>query len=164
MNNQTLDYLRAMDIQPWQLKATACGSNKSLMLITEAPDPQGEPFTGRAGQLLDAMLDAIDLTRDDVHIAQISTSSGPLTQEIALIQPALLLAVGHVAAQFLLQTETDMDTLRNKIHHYGKLNTPLIITYHPAYLLRNQSDKIKAFQDLQLTHQTLRSVDTCSSS
>lgn len=175
MNNQTLDYLRAMGIQPWQLKATACDSNQSqtmgagnkhakLMLITETPDQQGEPFVGRAGQLLDAMLDAIGLTRDNIHITQISKSSAPLAQEIALIQPPLLLAVGQVAAHSLLHTDAALDSLRNKIHLYGELNTPLIITYHPAYLLKNQSDKIKAFQDLQLTHQTLRAVDSCLSS
>lgn len=168
---------------------TACGLNKTrtqtvfgvgnrnakLMVIGEAPgfneDQQGEPFVGRAGQLLNAMLESIGLDRDSVYIANILKCRPPnnrdplaeevnlctpfLAKQIALINPALLLAVGRIAAHFLLNTQTPLGQLRGKIHLYGQLKTPLIITYHPAYLLRSPSDKHKAFQDLQLAQRTL---------
>jgi len=171
---------------------TACGLNKTrtqtvfgvgnrqaqLMIIGEAPgfheDQQGEPFVGRAGQLLNAMLESIGFDRSTVYIANILKCRPPnnrdpmpeevnlctpfLAKQIALINPALLLAVGRIAAHFLLDTKTSLAQLRGKIHVYGQLKTPLIITYHPAYLLRNPSDKSKAFQDLQLIQNTLKEL------
>jgi uracil-DNA glycosylase family 4 len=168
---------------------TACGLDKTrtqtvfgtgnreakLMIIGEAPgfyeDQQGEPFVGRAGQLLNAMLASIGFDRNQVYIANILKCRPPnnrdplpeevklctpfLTKQIALINPTLLLAVGRIAAHFLLDTQASLGQLRGKIHHFGALNTPLIITYHPAYLLRNLHDKSKAFQDLQLAQRTL---------
>lgn len=165
------------------LQCTACGLDKTrtqtvfgtgdinakLMIIGEAPgfheDQQGEPFVGRAGQLLDAMLESIGFHRTTVYIANILKCRPPnnrdpdpqevdlctpfLTKQIALIRPSLLLAVGRIAAHFLLNTQTPLGQLRGKMHTYGQFNTPLIVTYHPAYLLRNPSDKSKAFQDLQ---------------
>src|SRR5579883_1244483 len=147
----------------------------SLMLIGEAPgfheDQQGEPFVGRAGQLLTAMLNTIGFARESVYIAnilkcrppenrdpmpeEVAQCTGFLEKQIALVQPKLLLAVGRIAAHFLLNSQSSLHQLRGKIHEYR--NTPLIITYHPAYLLRNPADKGKAFQDLQLTYRTLHS-------
>lgn len=147
--------------------------NARLMIIGEAPgfheDKQGEPFVGRAGQLLTAMLKAIGFARTDVYIANILKCRPPnnrdpqaeevasctrfLNQQIALVQPTLLLAVGRIAAHYLLQTKASLESMRNKTHLYG--NTPLIITYHPAYLLRNPIDKQKAFLDLQFVQRTL---------
>jgi DNA polymerase len=139
-----------------------------LFVIGEAPgadeDRQGEPFVGRAGQLLNAMLRAIGLPRSEVYIANIlkcrppgnrdpqpdeQTSCTPyLTQQIALVQPKVLLAVGRIAAQWLLQTDTPIGRLRGRVVPYGERNTPLVVTYHPAYLLRSPLDKAKAWTDL----------------
>jgi uracil-DNA glycosylase family 4 len=171
-------------------QCTACGLDKTrtqtvfgvgnrnakLMIIGEAPgfneDKQGEPFVGRAGQLLNAMLESIGFARRDVYIANIlkcrpPNNRDPLPQEvdlctpflkkqIALINPTVLLAVGRIAAHFLLETKSQLNQLRNKVHAYGELNTPLIITYHPAYLLRSPADKGKAFADLQLVWRTVQ--------
>lgn len=146
-----------------------------LMIIGEAPgfheDQQGEPFVGRAGQLLTAMIKSIGFERNQVYIANILKCRPPenrdplaeevqlctkyLDQQIALIQPRLLLAVGRIAAHYLLQTKASLESLRNKVHEYGDNKTPLIITYHPAYLLRSPSDKKKAYIDLQFTRKTL---------
>lgn len=147
-----------------------------LFIIGEAPgfheDQQGEPFVGRAGQLLTAMLKGIGLERNQVYIANILKCRPPnnrdpqpeevasctpfLTQQIALVRPRVLLAVGRIASHYLLQTKASLESLRNKTHHYGENNTPLIVTYHPAYLLRNPSDKKKAFQDLQFMLRVLQ--------
>jgi DNA polymerase len=146
-----------------------------LMIIGEAPgfheDKQGEPFVGRAGQLLTAMIKTIGLERSDVYIANIlkcrpPNNRDPLPQEvatctpfldkqIALIKPQLLLAVGRIASHYLLKTKSSLESLRNKMHAYGENQTPLIITYHPAYLLRNPIDKKKAFLDLQFVQSSL---------
>jgi len=144
--------------------------NARLMIIGEAPgfheDQQGEPFVGRAGQLLTAMIRAIGFDRHEVYIANILKCRPPenrdptttevqtctpfLNQQIALVQPHLLLAVGRIAAHYLLQTKSSLESLRNQLHHYGEAKTPLVITYHPAYLLRSPGDKKKAFLDLQV--------------
>jgi uracil-DNA glycosylase family 4 len=79
-----------------------------------------------------------------------------LEKQIALIQPKLLLAVGRIAAQYLLNTKTALGQLRGRLHTFN--NIPLIVTYHPAYLLRSPKDKSKAWQDLQMTFQTLQSL------
>ena len=149
-----------------------------LMIIGEAPgfyeDQQGEPFVGRAGQLLTAMLKSIGMERNTVYIANILKCRPPnnrdpqmhevasctpyLDQQILLIKPRLLLAVGRIAAHYLLKTKLSLETLRQKIHRYGNEETPLIVTYHPAYLLRNPIDKKKAFLDLQFMHKTLHQL------
>lgn len=146
-----------------------------LMIIGEAPgaeeDKQGEPFVGRAGQLLTAMLKAIQLSRQDVYIANILKCRPPnnrdpkpeeaalcsqyLKRQIELIQPKLILAVGRIAAQRLLQTDLSLAKMRGQLHLYPLTNTPMIVTYHPAYLLRTPSDKRKAWQDLLFASQTL---------
>lgn len=145
------------------------------MLIGEAPgeneDKQGLPFVGRAGQLLDNMLAATGLDRDrDVYIAnvlkcrppgnrnpapdEIAACNGYLLQQIRHIQPALIVALGRFAAQTLLETEDAIGRLRGKVHHYQ--GVPLVVSYHPAYLLRNQPDKAKAWQDLLLARKVYK--------
>ena len=121
---------------------------------------------GRAGQLLDAMLRAIGLSRaQNVYIANVLKSRPPnnrdpqpdevaaclpyLRRQIELVRPRLLLAVGRIAAQNLLATEESLSRLRGRVHQFGELNTPLVVTYHPAYLLRTPSDKRKAWEDLK---------------
>jgi uracil-DNA glycosylase family 4 len=144
------------------------------MVIGEAPgaeeDRQGEPFVGRAGQLLDSMLRAIGLEREQVFIANILKCRPPnnrdpeaaevacclpyLTRQIALVQPRLLLAVGRIAAQNLLATDTPIGKLRGQVHRFG--DTPLVVTYHPAYLLRSPGEKRKAWDDLKLARRVYR--------
>ena len=146
-----------------------------LFVIGEAPgadeDRQGEPFVGRAGQLLNAMLRAIGLPRGEVYIANIlkcrppnnrdpqpeeSTTCTPyLSQQIALVAPRVLLAVGRISAQWLLQTDTPIGRLRGRVLTYGERNIPLVVTYHPAYLLRSPLAKATAWTDLCLVKQLL---------
>lgn len=147
--------------------------NADLMIIGEAPgfyeDQQGEPFVGRAGQLLTAMLQSIGFDRNKVYIANILKCRPPnnrdpdtqevelctpfLKKQIALIQPKFLLALGRIAGHFLLDTDQPLARMRGKIHQYQ--NIPLLITYHPAYLLRNPADKAKAYEDLLSARQNL---------
>jgi DNA polymerase len=140
------------------------------LVIGEAPgaeeDRRGEPFVGAAGQLLDAMLRAIGLDRrTNVYIANVLKSRPPgnrdpkpeevaaclpyLVRQIALLQPKIMLAVGRIAAQNLLATDVSLGRLRGQVHRFGELNTPLVVTYHPAYLLRTPADKRKAWDDLK---------------
>jgi DNA polymerase len=149
------------------------------LVIGEAPgaeeDRRGEPFVGRGGQLLDAMLRGIGLKRgENVYIANILKSRPPnnrdpkpeevavclpyLMRQIALIQPRIILAVGRIAAQNILQTDTPIGRLRGKLHHFGELNTPLIVTYHPAYLLRSPGEKRKAWEDLKFARGLYRQL------
>jgi DNA polymerase len=81
-----------------------------------------------------------------------------LSQQIALLQPKILLAVGRIAAQNLLATDAPLARLRGKLHHFGAANTPLVITYHPAYLLRTPADKRKAWDDLKFARATYRRI------
>lgn len=144
------------------------------LVIGEAPgaeeDRQGEPFVGRAGQLLNAMLLAIGQPRGAVFIANILKCRPPgnrdpkpeevarclpfLHAQISLLQPKIILAVGRIAAQNLLATDAPLARLRGRLHHFGAANTPLVITYHPAYLLRTPSDKRKAWEDLKFARAT----------
>jgi len=154
------------------------------LVIGEAPgaeeDRRGEPFVGRGGQLLDAMLRGIGLKRgDNVYIANILKSRPPnnrdpkpeevvaclpyLRRQIALIQPRIILAVGRIAAQNILSTDVPLGRLRGKVHHFGELNTPLIVTYHPAYLLRSPSEKRKAWEDLKFARGLYRQLTTQAS-
>ena len=139
-----------------------------LLVIGEAPgadeDQQGEPFVGRAGQLLNEMLFAIGFRREQVYIANILKCRPPnnrdplpeevvscapfLQRQIALIQPQAILAVGRIAAQNLLQTTTPVGKLRGVTHTYSEAQIPLVVTYHPAYLLRSPLEKRRAWQDL----------------
>ena len=146
-----------------------------LMVIGEAPgadeDRQGEPFVGRAGQLLNAMLEAIGFSREQVYIANIIKCRPPgnrdphaeeaaacqpfLHRQIALIQPRLILSVGRISAHNLLGTEETVGRLRGRTHRFEPGDIPLIVTYHPAYLLRRPQEKAKAWQDLQTAYRVL---------
>jgi DNA polymerase len=150
--------------------------NADWLIIGEAPgkdeDLQGEPFVGRAGQLLNAMLFAIGLNRKQVYIANILKCRPPnnrdphpeevvqcepyLLRQIALLQPKIILAVGRIAAQNLLKTDIPIGKLRGQVHSLGDTGIPIIATYHPAYLLRAPQEKSKAWQDLQLALQTIK--------
>jgi uracil-DNA glycosylase family 4 len=139
------------------------------LVVGEAPgaeeDRQGEPFVGRAGQLLNSMLRAIGLAREQVYIANVLKCRPPgnrdpnlseaaeclpyLEQQIALIKPKIMLAVGRIAAQNLLRTDKTLGSLRQQVHRFGISQMPLIVTYHPAYLLRTPADKRKSWEDLK---------------
>lgn len=139
----------------------------SLMFVGEAPgrdeDLQGEPFVGRAGQLLTKIIEAIGLKRSDVYIANVlkcrpPENRNPLPEEIALcmpyllkqiknIQPKVLCALGTFAAQTLLSTKAPVGTLRGRFHDYKGI--PMMVTFHPAYLLRNPNDKAKVWEDMK---------------
>lgn len=157
------------------------GSREAQWLVVgEAPgaeeDRRGEPFVGRAGHLLDAMLKAIGLSRGrNVYIANVLKSRPPgnrdpkpeevaaclpyLMRQIELLRPRVMLAVGRIAAQNLLSTDVPLGRLRGKVHHFGEFNTPLIVTYHPAYLLRTPSDKRKAWEDLKFARSVFQGVN-----
>ena len=146
------------------------------LIIGEAPgaeeDKQGEPFVGRAGKLLNAMLLSLGLLCEHVFIANVLKSRPPgnrdpkpdevaaclpyLIRQIALLKPKLMLAVGRIAAQNLLATDVPLGRLRGQVHTFGELNTPLIVTYHPAYLLRTPADKRKAWEDLKFARSVFR--------
>ena len=138
------------------------------MFIGEAPgaeeDARGEPFVGRAGKLLDAMLAAIGLGRGDVYIAnivkcrpprnrdphsdEIVACSGYLRRQIEAVSPRLLVATGRVAAQSLLSTTKPLGQLRGRTYRYGEDRLPVIVMYHPAYFLRSPLEKRKGWEDL----------------
>jgi uracil-DNA glycosylase len=144
------------------------------LIVGEAPgaeeDDLGEPFVGRSGQLLDRMLEAVGLDRQTVFIANILKSRPPenrnptpeeaaackpyLDRQIELVRPGLILAVGKIAAQNLLASTDAVGRLRGKVHTYGHDAIPLVVTYHPAYLLRQPSAKGKVWQDLKLARRT----------
>jgi DNA polymerase len=144
------------------------------LIIGEAPgreeDKQGAPFVGRAGQLLNAMLQAINVSREDVYISNAVKCRPPnnrtpeqsettaclpyLQAQIKRIQPDLIILLGKVAAQQLLQTDETIAKLRGQIHDYQ--NIPTLVSYHPAYLLRRPIDKAKSWQDLQLALDTVK--------
>jgi uracil-DNA glycosylase len=147
------------------------------LFVGEAPgaheDRLGEPFVGDAGKLLDAMLAAIGLARgDNVFIANVLKSRPPgnrdpkpqevaacmpyLERQIELIQPKLIVALGRFAAQNLLTSDTPIGKLRGMVHRYR--GVPLVVTYHPAYLLRNPLDKAKVWEDLLLARDTLNAT------
>jgi uracil-DNA glycosylase family 4 len=146
-----------------------------LFVIGEAPgadeDRQGEPFVGRAGQLLNAMLRAIGLPRHEVYIANILKCRPPnnrdpepgessactpyLTRQMGLVEPRALLAVGRISAQWLLQTDEPIGRLRGRVFRYGERGIPLVVTYHPAYLLRSPLAKATAWTDLCLVKELL---------
>lgn len=153
------------------------------MVIGEAPgeneDLQGEPFVGQAGKLLDNMLKAIGLNRAvegeqdgqaGVYIAntlkcrppgnrnpepvELQTCAPYLARQVALVQPKIILAMGRFAVQSLLQATEPIGKLRGRVHQYE--GVPVVVTYHPAYLLRNPADKAKAWADLVLALQTVQ--------
>ncbi len=152
------------------------GSRRARWLfVGEAPgaeeDRQGEPFVGRAGQLLNAMLLAMGFKREDVYIANVLKCRPPnnrdpqaeevlqcepyLLRQIELIDPGVIVALGRHAAHSLLKTEMALGKLRGqRLSYHG---TPMVVTYHPAYLLRNPVDKRKVWDDLCLARDVLES-------
>ena len=143
------------------------------LFVGEAPgaeeDERGEPFVGQAGKLLDAMLAALSLARGrNVYIANVLKCRPPgnrtpepaeveacrpyLDRQIELIRPKLIVALGRSAANTLLANDATIASLRGRVHRYR--DVPLIVTYHPAYLLRNLPDKAKAWDDLLLARRT----------
>jgi uracil-DNA glycosylase family 4 len=147
------------------------------LLVGEAPgaeeDQKGEPFVGQAGKLLDAMLASIGLGRGtNVYIAnvlkcrppgnrnpeasEVAQCSPHLLRQVELIRPRLILAMGRFAVQTLLNTDASIASLRGKVHAYH--GVPLIVTYHPAYLLRTLPDKAKAWQDLLFAVRTMEGL------
>ena len=152
------------------------------LFVGEGPgadeDAQGEPFVGQAGKLLDNMLAAIQLKRGaNVFIANILKCRPPgnrnpepyealqcepyLHRQIELIRPKLIIALGRVAAANLLATDASVSSMRGKIHRYRGI--PLIVTYHPAYLLRNLTDKAKAWEDLLFAVRAMKDLQGATS-
>ncbi len=147
--------------------------NADFMIVGEAPganeDEQGVPFVGQAGQLLTKIIEAIHLSRDDVFIVnvlkhrppgnrnplaeEVTACSPYLVRQIELIKPKVILALGTFAAQTLLETKTTIGKLRGQIHRY--YGVPLIVTYHPAALLRNPAWKRPTWEDVQLARRIL---------
>lgn len=146
------------------------GSNTaSVMLIGEAPgmeeEEQGEPFVGRAGQLLTRMLSAIGLSRDEVyianllkcrptnnrdpHVGEMNACGGYLWRQIELVKPKLIVCVGRIAAHQILGVESPLNQIRGQSHVFRALNIPIVVTYHPNYLLKAPREKAKAWQDLK---------------
>jgi uracil-DNA glycosylase len=148
------------------------------LIVGEAPgaeeDRRGEPFVGRAGQLLNSMLHAIGLAREQVYIANVLKCRPPgnrdpnlteaaeclpyLERQIALLKPKIMLAVGRIAAQNLLGTDKTLGALRQQVHRFGLSQVPLVVTYHPAYLLRTPTEKRKAWEDLKFARDVISHV------
>ncbi len=152
-------------------------TNADLMFVGEAPgyyeDIKGEPFVGKAGQLLTKIIEAIDLKRGDVYIANVLKCRPPqnrnpspneiisctpyLFQQIDLINPKIICALGTFAAQALLKSTATIGALRGKFHKFR--GTKLIATYHPAYLLRNPGEKRKTWEDMKKIRDFFKSGD-----
>jgi uracil-DNA glycosylase family 4 len=148
--------------------------NADWLFVGEGPgaeeDAKGEPFVGQAGKLLDSMLAALGLARGaNVYIANVVKCRPPgnrtpepaeaaacrpyLDRQIALLRPRVIVALGKSAATTLLDVDATIGSLRGRVHRYD--GVPLVVTYHPAYLLRNLPDKAKAWEDLLLARRTL---------
>ena len=142
--------------------------NSNILIIGEAPgkeeDLTSEPFVGRAGKLLTEILLSIKLTRDDVYITntvkcrppenrnpssdEIESCASYLDQQINLISPRVIILLGKVAAERILNTSEPMASLRKKIYYYKDTNIPTLVFYHPAYLLRSPGEKKKVWEDI----------------
>lgn len=151
------------------------------MIVGEAPgadeDRLGEPFVGRAGQLLNAMLAAIGLARNEVYIANILKCRPPgnrdprpeeiercepfLLRQVDLVGPRVILAAGRIAAQSLLRTAAPIGRLRGGRHAFRDTGIPVVVTYHPAYLLRSPGQKRRAWEDLKMLRYILDSSPRC---
>lgn len=147
-----------------------------VLIIGEAPghdeDLQGAPFVGRAGQLLDRMLDAIEISPHQVYITNILKCRPPqnrdpaaeevaacsefLKAQIQLIQPRIIFSVGRISAQNLLKVKTPVGKLRGQLHTLPETDIPLLVSYHPAYLLRNPAEKARVWQDLKSLRHLLK--------
>ncbi|MCK4709161.1 MAG: uracil-DNA glycosylase, partial [Gammaproteobacteria bacterium] len=149
--------------------------NADVMFIGEAPgaeeDRQGRPFVGPAGQLLTKIIQSIQFEREEVYITNILKCRPPnnrdphadevqacsqfLEAQIKLIQPKVILSVGRISAQNLLKDHKPLGKLRGQKHVLPNTNLPLLVTYHPAYLLRNPAEKAKVWQDMKALHRLL---------
>lgn len=184
--SKRLDAIQTLDWQGLQEQVTHCTRcplcrerkqavfgtghlQPDLLFVGEAPgadeDEQGEPFVGRAGRLLNQMLRAIYLPRQQVYIANVIKCRPPenrtpsyeemqqcgvyLRRQIALLRPKLIVALGSVAVQYLLKTNGPLHRFRNRQFTFGENAIPLVATFHPAYLLRTPAKKREAWQDLQ---------------
>ena len=174
-NNLQLFYKSICNCQKCPLGSTrthfvfGVGNEKAnIVFIGEAPgekeDLEGKPFVGRAGKLLDKMLSAIELTRDDIYICNVLKCRPPnnrdplpseveqcepyLLNQLRIIKPKLIVALGRVAACTILKTKESLKNMRNQIFKYAEVD--LIVTYHPAALLRNPNFKKPAWDDFQL--------------
>ncbi len=147
-----------------------------LMVVGEAPgfheDQQGLPFVGKAGGLLNNMLSSVGFSQEQIYIANVLKCRPPnnrdpqaeeikqcgshLSRQIELINPALILAVGRFAGQYLLKSMLSLAKMRSRVHQYEGID--VIVSYHPAYLLRNPSDKKKAYEDLLVVKSILSKV------
>jgi DNA polymerase len=154
----------------------AGNADADLMFVGEAPganeDRLGVPFVGQAGRLLDSLLHEIGLTRESVFIAnvlkcrppgnrnpepeEVARCSPHLARQIELVRPKLIVAMGRFAAQTLLATDASIASLRGRVHAYA--GVPLVVTYHPAYLLRTLPDKAKAWADLVFAKKTMQGL------
>jgi DNA polymerase len=150
--------------------------NAEWMFIGEAPgadeDRKGEPFVGRAGQLLTSMIQALGFKREQVYIANILRCRPPnnrepapeeahacspfLQRQIALVKPKIIIAVGRIAAQNLLHTEEAIGKMRGRVYQYGPDAIPVVVTYHPAYLLRSPAEKRKSWTDLKFAREVFK--------
>ena len=190
-DDETLEPIAALGWDGLQARVSACtkcelhagrtqtvfgiGDRQARWLVVgEAPgaeeDRRGVPFVGRAGQLLDAMLRSVGLSREQVFIANILKCRPPknrdprpeeaascepyLERQIELLNPAIILAVGRIAAQNLLKIDTPVGRMRGRLYYYGDHAIPVVVTYHPAYLLRSPGEKRKVWQDLGLAMKT----------
>jgi uracil-DNA glycosylase family 4 len=171
LNKEILTCTRC-DLHKTRTQAVCGGGDLAadILVVGEAPgadeDRQGEPFVGKAGQLLTEMLRAISRERSAVFIANVQKCRPPqnrdpsvqeiascmpfLQRQIALVNPRLILVVGRIAAHSLLAVDTPIGKLRGKVHQYGERQIPLVVTYHPAYLLRSPDQKRHAWADLLL--------------
>jgi len=159
-------------------KQTVFGMGKQtapLMIIGDAPDEedekQGAVFTGQAGKLLTAMLKAMGYQRNEVYISNIvkcktlqnqepsdesvSACAPYLIRQINLLQPKLILALGSITAQKLLKSKSTMGRLRGQLHYVENINAPVLVSYHPTYLLAAPNEKRKAWEDLQMAMKVL---------
>jgi uracil-DNA glycosylase family 4 len=147
------------------------------LIVGEAPgadeDREGEPFVGKAGQLLTQMLRAIGLAKEEVFITNIlkcrppnnrdpkpeelSTCHAYINRKIELLEPKIILALGKTAAQSLLKSDVPISKMRGNLYHYQTNNTPTIVTYHPTYLLRSPKEKRKVWEDLKFARQQITS-------
>jgi uracil-DNA glycosylase len=187
-----VDKISKMDLSSLELHVRGCGAcnlhktrkqtvfgvghhKVDWLIIGEAPgadeDREGEPFVGRAGQLLTQMLRAIGLTREEVFIAnilkcrppnnrdpkpeEVNTCSVYLNKQIELLEPKIVLALGRIAAQSLLQSDVPIGKMRGKLYHLEKNHIPTVVTYHPAYLLRSPKEKRKVWEDLKFARQQI---------
>lgn len=149
--------------------------NAAWMMIGDAPkeeeDLQGAPFVAKSGILLNNMLAAVGLDRSTVYLTNVVKCRPPnnrdpkrdemqacnayLMRQIEVVKPSVIVVVGRIATQHLLQTSEPLARLRGRVHHLAGLNIPVVVTYHPAYLLRQPRDKQKSWEDLKLAHSLL---------